>query len=479
MVQYILICFFCCQLFFLAVVGDTLANKAKTIDFAKGYQLEITKKGTLYTFLLPKDVYQTVRSPSFTDLAIFNSAGEPVAYDLNSTKTDSEAKMVVKDIPLFPVFSEGSNNSDLSMRVERNPNGAIVTVVSTNSIKGDNGNIDSSPSTSISSYLLDLNDMEESISQLDFFWDVTGEEKSELYRIDILESKDLQNWALLHSNLVLADIAYKGNRIEKRSVILKRRSANYLKIVPVGAEESRGPLLLTRVAGTIRTASPQMSRHWLKLEESEAEDLVVNKNKIFLSTSAAPVDSAQLTLIGENRFASLQLWSRADNDERWKLRCEQSFYRLQFEKTILRNDVCTFSPTSDSHWRISSQEGISGPLLKKGQIKLEVSWPPIEVSFLAQGRGPYILAYGSAKIAENGIAVQRERIKDSLPKQSISQMAGTALVGNSITLGGVQMLEPISNSEAWRKWLLWAVLLVGVGVLALMFRKLLREMKQV
>jgi hypothetical protein len=87
-----------------------------------------------------------------------------------------------------------------------------------------------------------------------------------------------------------------------------------------------------------------------------------------------------------------------------------------------------------------------------------------------------MLAYGSARLDE------KERA-DSVPNALAQVMAtdehlllNEAAVQPKTVLGGPDMLTPVPPALPWRKWLLWGVLVVGVGFIARMALSLVKAM---
>ena len=68
-------------------------------------------------------------------------------------------------------------------------------------------------------------------------------------------------------------------------------------------------------------------------------------------------------------------------------------------------------------------------------------------------------------------------ILQAIEAESASGVTREARLGKRISLGGKAALKPPPKRPPWEKWLLWAVLLLGVGVLAVMARSLAKEMK--
>jgi hypothetical protein len=68
-------------------------------------------------------------------------------------------------------------------------------------------------------------------------------------------------------------------------------------------------------------------------------------------------------------------------------------------------------------------------------------------------------------------------LQQAIKMESSSQMIGRAALGKRITLGGESALQSPTQPVPWKKWLLWIVLLLGVGLLAFMVRSLTKEIR--
>jgi len=104
---------------------------------------------------------------------------------------------------------------------------------------------------------------------------------------------------------------------------------------------------------------------------------------------------------------------------------------------------------------------------------LKISWIPHHLVFLARGEAPYQLAYGSAKIKSPEASM--DRLFDSIGKEQ-THLVRKVLPGNETEIGGANNLIPQAPPFPWKKFLLWAVLVVGVLILAWMACLLYRQM---
>jgi hypothetical protein len=107
------------------------------------------------------------------------------------------------------------------------------------------------------------------------------------------------------------------------------------------------------------------------------------------------------------------------------------------------------------------------PAGRIGDVKLQATWDAMDLVFLAQGSGPFVLAYGNASAPSSGVAL------DPLIK-GVTVVA--ARTGPSYVLGGADRLRPPPATVPWRMAALWSALGLGVLVLAWMAYRLSKEL---
>jgi hypothetical protein len=102
--------------------------------------------------------------------------------------------------------------------------------------------------------------------------------------------------------------------------------------------------------------------------------------------------------------------------------------------------------------------------------RLQFSWQPDRLVFLAQGAGPYYLAYGSNRVAAPDFPIDQLFSSSAALTQPQPVQPGTAFM-----LGGQAALAT-RPPLPWKKYTLWGVLLLGVlligGLSFSLYRKL-------
>lgn len=94
---------------------------------------------------------------------------------------------------------------------------------------------------------------------------------------------------------------------------------------------------------------------------------------------------------------------------------------------------------------------------------------------MARGQGPWQLAWG--RRAAPAVQLPLETLLPGYRAGDENRLAA-AHPGPPVALGGRDVAAPGAEDRSaadWKRWLLWGVLLLGVGMLALMVRSLLTQ----
>lgn len=388
-------------------------------------------------------------------------------HDIRTVKTDLSTLREKTAIPFFPLFQESSlsEQTNFSLQVSRDMAGAIVNIQANPDAASDD--------KKINGYLLDISSLQQATSELLFNWQRDND--SSVFTVKIEQSDDLMRWVPLVYRATLADLQFEGQQVERRSVVLPRQPLKYLKLTWL---ESASPLRLTEVSAFSQVIESRRKRQWVVLTQGTAGEQNQQLAFDFVTSYHLPASSVQIGFPQTNSIARLSIQSRSDSKQEWRTRCEQVFYDLTLEGSRLQNDPCNFSPTADPLWRVLVLQDGAGLHAGKRSITMQLGWQANELVFIGRGTPPYLLAYGSGKLAQQDKEATVGLLLQTMQQQSPAQVTGKARLGKKIVLSGEPALQSPAQPRPWKKWLLWTVLLLGVGLLALMVRSLTKEMKR-
>ena len=449
--------------------GPAKAENVAPDDFAEGFYLSIDRKAPLYRLEVPEEVYKTVRSADLYDVRVFNSEGEVVPHEFRTVQVDQATLRDKKSLPFFPLHQQSGISGDpagLSLQVSRDPAGTIVNIKTDPSV--DTLNQD------ITGYLLDLGGLKRAASELEFHWQKDID--SSVFTVNIQESSDLVQWRSLVQRATLVDLDFAEQKVEKRTIELPRPPLKYLKMTWL---KSSRQLRISEVIGFTEVIENHRERRWLTLGNGTVLEKNDRTTIDFATDYRMPVSSAQVLFAVSNSIARLSVQSRPDEKANWTARCEQVFYYLSFEGNVISNEPCNFQPTADSLWRVAVEQDGAGLQSATSRISLQLGRQPSELLFVARGTPPYLLAFGSGKYLQANSISGDGMLLQTIQGDDKEKMIGQARPGEKIRLGGELALQAPAKPMPWKKWLLWAVLVLGVGLLAFMVRSLSKEMNKV
>lgn len=458
-------------LFIVFTANHLCAEDISTGDFTAGYYLEVTGEGAIYSLEIPQEVYRTVTRSDLGDIRVFNNAGEVVPHGLKNVKSDPDSGRTREPVPFFPMYGEVGGDIPVGVSVQVGVAGVGKshdgTIVSINPPPGKG-----SADRQLKGYLLDMSQLARSPKNLEFQW--SSDSQSSVVKVELQQSDNLVSWSRLVRKATLVNLNYGGHKVERKTVRLPYPTKKYLKLT---WQENSGEILLTSVVSSSEIIPSRVKRQWISLNTKTAMKESGTLLLDFNSPYHLPVNSAQLNFSKMNSLARVSLSSRTDEDSEWQVRCQQLFYSLYLQDQHVQNEPCVFSPRSDTNWRLAIEEDGAGLGESGTGLGLQLGWTPSELYFVGRGSPPYLLAFGSGKLQSADNSAESKLVLLAMETAAIDQSTFKAGIGKRTELGGEQALEPPPRRPPWKKWLLWTVLVSGVGVLAVMARSLVKEMR--
>lgn len=424
-------------------------------DFARGFRLEVAGGEPVYAVVLPRDVYRTVTRPDLGDVRVFNGEGEELPHAIDRRGVVQDDASAVVDLPFFPVYGRpGAEAADLAVQVRRGPGGALVEV--TGQAR------QASSGQAIRAYLVDVSALDAPVEQLSFSWADTA---SFVAEVAAEASDDLTTWHRWGTPVTLAQLRYGGHTLIRNELPLPVRRARYARLT-WSSDEAPAPLL--RVAAQ-PVRQPEPERQWDRLAPVSAEGGVFR----FDQPGYLPVDRVRLDLPQANTLVRVRLASAPDPDGPWTEHFRGIRYRLTLHGHELTPDPIPVPRTSDRYWRLTVEPEGGG--LGRGTPVLELGWTPERLLFVARGAPPYTLAFGRAGEAPS--AFHPDELLRLLPERNTTAAAlPSAAIGEAVELGGDERLTPRTDVP-WSRVVLWAMLVLGVALLATMALRLLKQVR--
>lgn len=425
-------------------------------DFASGLPLTLDRSQPFHRVELPLAVYTQAR-PDLADVRVFNGAGEPLPYALHTARPPA-VQPTLTAVPYFPVRGDDAARAgSLDVKIQQSADGRIIALKSAGTT--------ATGTQPITSYLLDLSALRQPIQALRLDWPAPPGGYGASARLEA--SADLKTWQPLAEGPLL-DMRFGGQVLQQKRLAFGRGQHRYLRL---SADRPLPALSRAEVEVLPERLPPPPTERWHEVR-AEAGD----KPGDYLFDLGAHLTATrlQLQLPELNTVAPAELLVRSRRQEEWRPVTRATFYRIASPGGEIDSPAIGVGAQPGRYWllRLNPQGGGIG----KGMPVLRLAWTPQQLVFLARGEPPFTLAYGQrdARTAQLPLA-------SLLPgyRQGMEAALPLAEPGQPVSLGGRNAPLPGQEDQPpadWKRWLLWAVLLAGVVLLALMARSLMRQL---
>ena len=444
----------------LLLAATASAAPLKMDDFAYGIPLQVDGDGAIYSLPMPAEVYRRALRTDLGDLRVFNGHGEVVPHLLQRESREQPLAARRVAAKLYPLPTQGSRPAEEELHIAIDKDGALIDFYG--------GRLPLQGAGSGEYYLLDASEADAVVERLHLQWDAVSEPL--LAQVSVSGSDDLNHWQSLVSKQTIAALHHQGFQLEQHSLTLPAKRLKYYRIHwPPG---SKG-VSLRQVELELRPQhAPLPGQKTVVLPQGESTR---DGNYHFTLDGHFPISGVSLLMPQRNTAVRATLYSRSDESIPWQRRYQGLFYDLEREGHRLRSEPLSLSALSHAQWRLEVPQ--SGGGLGGGMPQLELEWHPQRLLFVARGEAPFTLAFGRQQTEADTVGIDPllRRIDGD---ETQTRFIKTAHADKWFELGGKARLTPAPPPLPWQKWLLWTVLLLGVGMLALMVRSLYRQMNR-
>jgi hypothetical protein len=279
----------------------------------------------------------------------------------------------------------------------------------------------------------------------------------------IESSNDFARWIRVVDDAPLVGLEFEGHSLQQNRVELPPQRFKYLR---VSWRESQPPLELLSVGAEPAANVLEPRRAWQTVtalsNSGTPGEYAYDLGGYF------PFDRLRVDLPQVNTVVQLQISRRAKPSEDWRPVMNAVAYRLRREGDEVASPEIAVASSGARYWllRVDQKGGGVGA----GAPVINIGWVPQTLVFAARGAGPFQLVYGNRSAQPASYA-----ITSLIPgyKTDTEFKVKAASLGDEMSLAGPAILrEPIE----YRKWSLWAILILGVLVLGSMAYRLARQM---
>jgi hypothetical protein len=375
-------------------------------DFAFGLPIVITKDASVYRFTLPLDVYRGIVREDLGDVRVFNADNEAVPYSLRRPTPPAAAHEEATSLPLLALRGNSRVVMDGGHLTIESPGGAASLPTQTGG------------SAAVNQYVLDGRGLDFAVAVLQLHWPETATDYSG--RVKIEASDDLGTWQTLVAAAPTANLHANGQSLIENRVALNPVRAKFWRVF---------------------------------LDVAGAPDPAVQDADVFDLQARLPVSRLNISLPESNTVNTIELSSRRAPGDPWRTVTQSDFYRVKSVDGEQQNAPLDIALDRDRYWRARIVRGGGLPRLP---LHLRVEWVPNEVTFLARGKPPFLLAYG------NAAATSAEADISQIPADV---EIAPAAVGTLQVLGGSSRLAAKPPSYHWMRATLWGALILAVALL--------------
>jgi hypothetical protein len=424
-------------------------------DYSSGMSVRANYAQPMIETLLPDDVYRTVTRADLGDLRVFNADGMPVPHAFCTAPSSMEPQVTEKALQVFVLRGRDQVYTDSSRVAVETPSGTRVNVEES-----------SAPEPEVVSGLIHIIDARDTQSLRAIRFDWRSPDGASEVKVRIETSNDLDQWFTVVPATTLLLAQQGGQELRRERIGLFDREYKYLRVQRI---DKGPPLILNSVTAEQVAAAEEIEPMWfsaLHVASKEADVLY------FDSQHVAPVTYARVRLAQQNSTVSVSLQSRPDEESQWHSRWTGESYVIVSDTVRRESPPAQFQATTDRFWRLQ--------ILKDPQVyqdsTLELGYRPAKLRFLAQGPGPFTVAFGSRR-AEPAQPAVCDGLLANMSAADRERMIEQGFVDPVVQLGGADALKPVPKKTPAKVVILWVVLVVGVALLVGMALSLLKRVR--
>ena len=415
-------------------------------DFVRQWPASAQDEGA-YAVELSEELYRTAVQPDLSDVAAFNAQGQALAFGpmpaafVPPAGTWREARWFF--LPRTPAAA----GQDLHLLVRRSRSGELTLDASV--ARGRAGGTGRD-------VLIDVQAEKQQVDALAF--EFAPDAAAFSAEVGVEASDDLRQWRTVASGAPVALLRQGDQTLVRRHVDLEPGEAKYLR-VRVGSEGPALPLraLQLRLRAPGEVPQPQ----WLEAAYVRRD----GRAFVYRLPARIPATQLDLRLGADNAVATYQVSSRELDTQPWKPRGSLTAFRLRGAGLDLVNEPLPVFLGREREWRVESNTPTAQPPV------LRFAYVPERWLLLTHGRAPYVVAAGSERAHRDDYPLDA-LVSQVRAKYGAAWQPPRVALGASQAAGGEEALRPELKSSA-RTWALWAVLLLGAGLVIFMVLRLL------
>lgn len=436
--------------------------------------IAVQRSAPFVELALPAAAYARSRSQAsdggngLRDLRVVDSRGERVPFAWLAPRAgEARASESLRDAVLYPLparpAADGSWRSPIDIVVE----GERINV---RRLTARGTTIDGTARSG--GWLIDLGERKPAVpapDQLRLVWSGPNEFSA---AFDIASSDDLRNWRAGGAGQVLALQSTHG-ALTQPNVLLPASGGRFIRLVwadAAAAPALTGAKAVTTQRDTVALDAPtELSFEGVaSAKDTKETNTALARGVDFDLGGPLPISGIDLQWTAGTHVAPVRVLGRTRAEEAWRELGSAVFYRLDRQGAVSSSPTWTLR-TNARYLRLLPDERAAA--LDPAQLRLRVQAELAHLVFATQGQAPYRVQIGSADAAAAALPIAA--LVPSLADERAR--FGAATVGDWTEIAAAARRDDAKQREAaLRPWLLWAVLIGGVALLAFMVWRLTR-----
>jgi len=456
-----------------AGVARAAADAGSPAAYAIRIPVSLVAEAPLQRIVLPAEVMVRLQSPAYADLRLFNGAGQPVPMALAGVAAaGAQEESVV--LPAYPILGAAgpAGLEGLSLRIEERQGQRVVQVDAV-------GTAGPAGAQAVRGALLDARGLRQPVARMALDADLPA---GQPVSFTVQASQDLKHWRPLAETVLYRADAPAAAPAAAASAAPGRLGHEQmdLRLAELGGHYLRvtwGDATVTLRGATLVTARGGGARE--RVSASMAAPAPGDPHALVLALPfATPLAALKITPQGSNVLTPVRVLGRHDRSQPWSPLASAVVYRMAGGAGGERSSgPIELGGASVRELRIEADPKTPG---FSAAPEMALQFEPVQLVFLASGQGPFTLAAGlsGATAATAAFLPLASLVPGYRPAQENTLPLAQAEVARADIAGALVVATPAGEGMPARSWVLWGVLLAGVGALALMAWLLLRQTRQ-
>jgi hypothetical protein len=433
-------------------------------DFEFRYRLTANDEGRVYKVRVTNDMFRGLMRSYDADLAVFDSDGNAVPFVVRDARMPypaedgpSPAALPKTEVPLFPLPESGGHAASMmDVTIKAGEDGQVIEIngnggetLGSGRLLADLSKVAMPPDgRPVTGYSLEI---------------PLGGGKDMAAWVDVYASDNLRDWQQIAWKEPLIRLKRGDDLVTSGVIDLKLSGPARYLMLETGIRELPGSAIVMTVTGERETVIRHDSELFNGLPDDESRSVIYDTGGVF------PASDVNFILETPGIYAA-SVSSRRDGEDEWRRHGEIHLSFIKNDAGESRNVPIQTRRINDRYWRLTPRDKLISP-----PPLMQMRWLPKELIFVAQGKPPYILAFGSNKDAP-GLA------RPGLMEIALSGVRERDIPETAMEVAPIYP-EPMPVAERdesgpemqWTKYVVWAVLVGGALSLSWMAWSLLRK----